>query len=401
MIVAGEPSGDVLAAELVKALQNTRTLTESPGVPKFFGAGGPAMADAGVEILADLTQHAMVGVSDILRHYLELRRIFKRLFRAAMDRAPDAIILVDYSGFNLRFARAVKGWVRRRTAGAFYNWTPKIVYYISPQVWASREGRVRQIAANVDLLLSIFPFEKEWYASRAKKLRVEFVGHPMVDRYAQGAGPNALWNVSPGPAQTLPLVLLLPGSRKRELEAHLPVMIETVRKIQVRLPIRLRMVLPNPELVKFALQCIEPVADLEIQTAKLAESLAQADLAIAASGTITMECAYFGVPTVVIYITSRLTYEIARRIITVRHIAMPNIMAGQAIYPEFIQNQVQPDKLAQEAIDLLRNTSRRQQIKEQLRKIVESLGAPGAARRAAEAIVRILPPHVDYKGCLE
>ena len=176
MLIAGEASGDLLAAELVSALREQIAGRQ----PVIFGAGGPKMAAAGVELAFDLTQHSVIGISDVLKNYFKFRRLFNQLLALAIERKPDVIIGVDFGGFNLRFGHAVKQYVRDNP---FSKWNPKIVQFVSPQVWASRPGRAKLLAADYDLLLSIFPFEKDWYARRAPKLRVEFVGHPMVGRF--------------------------------------------------------------------------------------------------------------------------------------------------------------------------------------------------------------------------
>lgn len=391
MFVAGEASGDALAAELVKALRDAPAILARPFPPEFFGTGGPRMAAVGVEMLFDLTRHAVFGLSDVLRHYFKFRGFFERLFQLAVEREPEVIVLVDYAGFNRRFAKAIKRYVRARPY-SFHNWNPKIVYYVSPQVWASRGSRAYQIARDVDLLLSIFPFEKEWYAARVPKLRVEFVGHPLIDRHVEAKRESRSAEVplsNPG-SSTLPLLLLLPGSRKREVEAHLPVMIEALEKIRVERRVQPRLILPNAEMVELAMTRMKPVADLQVQTSGLAESLSQAGLAIASSGTVTLECAYFGVPSVVLYKTSWLTFLIARQIIQVKYIAMPNLLAGQEIYPEFIQSQATPDRIAGEALDLLNNSSRQRVMKTELAKAIASLGEAGASQRAAQAILNIL-----------
>src|SRR6185436_15610218 len=192
MLIAGEASGDMLGAELVTALREECALIGTGPLsdfqplfgglaPRFFGAGGPRMAEAGVELATDLTEHAVVGLIEVIKHYRTFKRLFEQLLRLALERQPDAIICVDFSGFNRRFARAVKAHVSAR-AGVFNNWNPKIIQYVSPQVWASRPGRARQLERDVDLLLTIFPFEKAWYAGHAPKLRLEFVGHPVIDR---------------------------------------------------------------------------------------------------------------------------------------------------------------------------------------------------------------------------
>ena len=161
MLIAGEASGDLLAAELVKALKQLPGVQAMPFPPEFFGAGGPKLAEAGVNLAIDLTQHSVIGLFDALKKYSEFKRIFGQLFQLALEREPDVIICVDFSGFNRRFAHAIRKHVRARER-IFFNWKPKIVQYVSPQVWASRPDRAYQLAEDIDLLLSIFPFEKEW-----------------------------------------------------------------------------------------------------------------------------------------------------------------------------------------------------------------------------------------------
>ena len=182
MLIAGETSGDLLAAELVSALLAASKRSEDGRAPQFFGAGGPKMAAAGVKLAFDLTQHSVIGISDVLKDYFKFRRLFNQLFKLAIQRKPDVIIGVDFGGFNLRFGHAIKEYTRNNP---FSKWNPKIVQFVSPQVWASRPGRAKLLAADYDLLLSIFPFEKDWYARRVPKLRVEFVGHPMVGRFEE------------------------------------------------------------------------------------------------------------------------------------------------------------------------------------------------------------------------
>jgi lipid-A-disaccharide synthase len=195
MLIAGEPSGDLLAAELVRAIR--AEFASAPAVatpdyqplyaslePRFFGAGGPHMAAAGVELAYDMTDHAVIGLSDVLKNLLKFRYLLKSLQRLAQEREPDAIICVDFAGFNLRFAKAIRRYVRGHQDW-FHDWNPKIVQYVSPQVWASREHRAYDLAHNYDLLLSTFSFEKEWYRKRVPQLKVEFVGNPILDRHAR------------------------------------------------------------------------------------------------------------------------------------------------------------------------------------------------------------------------
>jgi lipid-A-disaccharide synthase len=309
MFIAGEASGDLLAAELVSALRSkvleagSRPTNDAQPLrtalaPRFFGAGGPRMAAAGVELAFDMTRHSVIGISDVLKNYLKFRRLFNQLLNLAVQRQPDVIIGVDYGGFNLRFGHAIKRLVRARR-GMFNNWNPKLVQFVSPQVWASREGRAGQIARDYDLLLSIFPFEKAWYARHVPKLRVEFVGHPMVERMQKEESRME----KSGDLEAAPQILLLPGSRTSELQRHLPVMLEALKLIQAGQPgVHAKMVLPGEDLAQLAKSSGTP-ADLEIQTGHLPAALAGADLAIASTGTVTMECAFFGVPTVTLYKT--------------------------------------------------------------------------------------------------
>ena len=244
MLIAGEASGDLLAAELVAALRAAPEMKACPFPPQFFGAGGPHMTKAGVELAFDLTQHSVIGISEVLKKYFEFRRLFNQLFRLAIERQPDVIIGVDYGGFNLRFARAIKNHIRQHR-GEFNNWNPKLVQYVSPQVWASRPERAFAMAKDLDLLLSIFPFEKEWYARRTPKFRVEFVGHPMVQRMQNSEAGSQKSEMLSVP----PKLLLLPGSRKSELQRHLPPMLGALKMIQEKLPaVKAKMVLPSPSL---------------------------------------------------------------------------------------------------------------------------------------------------------
>ena len=381
MLVAGEASGDLLASELVFALR------EKLPDARFFGAGGPKMADAGVELAFDMTQHAATGIPTVGR-FFQGRRQLNQLLTLAIDRKPDAVIGVDYGFFNLRFGHTIKQFVRDNP---FSKWNPKIIQFVSPQVWASRPWRARQLEADYDLILSIFPFEKDWYAQRAPKLRVEFVGHPMIGRFTND---DVRWTrrepESASRADRKAQILLLPGSRAGELKRHLPVMLDAVELIQRKLPdIRVRMVLPNSELKGLAENLSEPPPRVEIQLNHLPEALAEADVVISKTGTVTMECAFFGVPAVTLYKKTLLDLAMALRVITVKTLTMPNLLAGEEVFPEFLQKAALPQNIAEAALDLLQNQPRRQTIKSQLAKVISSLGDPGACDRAATAILSL------------
>jgi lipid-A-disaccharide synthase len=368
MIIAGEASGDTLGAELVKALRRIPKCERA----EFFGAGGPKLKAAGVDVAIEMTKDAVIGVSDaIAKGFLFLRRM-QFLKRLAMERKPDVVILVDFSFFNHKFARAL-----RKAGNA--DWRPKIVKYVSPQVWASRPGRAYDMPRDFDLLLSIFPFEKAWYAERVPEFRVEFVGHPMIERYA---GRNFSRSAEKE-------ILLLPGSRTRELRQHLPAMVEAVKLMRKCEAFRCRMVLPTNELKKLA-ATLAALEGIEVEVEDLPERLSQATVAIASSGTVTMECAFFRVPTVVLYKTSWSTYALGRRIIKVKYLAMPNLLAGKEIYPEFIQNEATGPNLANAALALLRDDLKRTAIQKELDAVIASLGEKGAADRAARHVADLI-----------
>ena len=422
MLIAGEASGDLLAAELVSALRDALAANPQPAIcnPQFFGAGGLQMASAGVELTFDLTQHSVTGMSDVLKNYFKFRRLFNQLLALAIERKPDAVIGVDYGGFNLRFGHAVREYVRENP---FVNWNPKIIQFVSPQVWASRPGRANLLAADYDLLLSIFPFEKDWYAKRVPKLRVEFVGHPMIGRFTiddlrltrretearRSRGNEAQTKEkleTPHVVSCKSKILLLPGSRADELRRHIPILYEAARLIRrSNKTASFLMVLPNQNLADLAKTIWdskwtvpfsvdnealhESLRALKFQIGNLPPALVQADVAIASTGTVTMECAFFGAPTVTLYKTSWSTYQIAKRIVKVKWLTMPNILADEEVFPEFVQNAATPENIAGAALELLQNEPRRIQIKKRLAEVVSSLGGPGANDRAATAILSL------------
>ena len=385
LMIAGEASGDTLGAELIEAMQ------AEPGgdLIDFIGAGGPKMAAAGQHAEFDLTQHAVVGIWEVLKNYGKFRQLFRQLLDLATRREPDAIVLIDYPGFNLRFAGAIRNY-QTSGGGAFRDWQPKIICYVSPQLWAWREGRVHAIARDIDLMLSIFPFEKEWYAERVPEFPVQFVGHPLVDRFPLAKPDGKSVPLDPDLFTEEPTVLLLPGSRRREIDKHLPVMLEAAVIFSEKIKTHLRMVLPSDEMLELARRHIPTDIKIDLQVGGLAKALGQASLAIASSGTITMECAWFRVPTVVLYKTSPLTHALGRRLVKVPYLAMPNLLAGEELFPEFIQSAANADNLAEASLLLLRDKSQRTRILDSLDLVAAQLGESGAATRAARAVLGTL-----------
>ena len=351
MFIAGEASGDNHAAAVIKCL-NARG-----GRGQIFGAGGPQMRAAGMELLLDLTQHAVVGLVEVLKNYGKFKRIFADLLAEVGKRQPRAIVLVDFPGFNLRFAKAV----RRQYPQI------KIIYYISPQLWAWHASRAKQIERDVDLLLTIFPFEKAWYAAHAPKLRVAFVGHPLAERRQRP------------PLRSHRLVVLLPGSREREVAKIWPVMARVVDK------------LPDVRFIAAAVDARtaalirHPRVRVEVGQAR--DLMRQATLAITASGTATMECAFAGCPMLVVYKVNWLTYLVGRLLVKVKWLAMPNVIAGKTIVPEFIQHQARPGRVAAATRHLLQDAEAYRTMQRELAAVVTNAGGPGSSERAAQLIL--------------
>ena len=381
-LIAGETSGDILGAELIKSIRNQHNGKNI----EFIGTGGQKMKIAGLQQLFDLTEHAVVGFWEVLKNYFKFRKLFQQLINLAIKNEPDAIVLIDYPGFNLRFARAIRNHQRQGT-GAFKKWQPKIIAFVSPQIWAWKENRLKQITSDFDLMLSIFPFEKSWYAKRAPNFNVEFVGHPLVDRFSTDKNKNNKTTSNPDLFTAHPEVVLLPGSRQRELEKHLPGMLEAVKIIATELKIKVRIVLPNKNMFSLAKHIVPKGTDIILQIGNLEESLNHAILTIASSGTVTMECAWFKVPTVVVYKTSLITYIIGKLLVKVPYVAMPNILAEEEIFPEFIQNEATPDNIAKASLRILQDRTERQKILTGLKHIASQLGEPGATNRAAKSIL--------------
>lgn len=351
MFVAGEASGDAHAAAVIAELRR-----QAPDVA-VWGAGGPRMAAAGMELVLDLTEHAVVGLVEVLKNYTKFRRFLYQLVALAERRRPAAVVLVDFPGFNLRLATAL------RARGL------RVIYYISPQLWAWHAGRARRIERDVDLMLTIFPFEKDWYRRHASRLTVEFVGHPLLDRASAG-----------GTASRQPrLVLLLPGSREREVARHFPVMAKVVD------------LLPECEFV--AVAASPALADrmrhprVRVEVGEAPNWMRRAALAITASGTATMECAIHGCPMVVIYRVNWLTYVVGRAVVRVNWLAMPNVLANREIVPEFIQHRARPAVIAETARRLLTDRERRERMQRDLARVVAELGGPGASARAAQTML--------------
>jgi lipid-A-disaccharide synthase len=363
LVVAGEVSGDMHAACLVRALRE-----KAPDLA-VFGIGGDALRAAGAELIHHVNEMAVFGLPDVLKRIPFFRAVFRRMIAVARARRPDLVLLVDYGGFNLRFARQAKKLGLR------------VVYYVSPQVWASRRARIRTMARFLDRLIVIFPFEKEVFAHTS--LAVDFVGHPLVDEArAARAEPE-----TPLPWRSGIRLALLPGSRRQEVERILPRMWAAAEHLRNKMPsLDWLVAAPNPDVAAIARNLLGHAAD-RIVVGQTRQVLRQARAALVASGTATVESALMGCPLVVVYRTRWITYWLARGLIRVPCIGMVNIIAGRPICPELIQSAATPRALAKAVRVLLLDTPERARMIEALNEVAEKLGPPGAADRAAAIVL--------------
>jgi lipid-A-disaccharide synthase len=378
MIAAGEPSGDAHAAALVAALREEAPQAEF----ELFGATGALMRERGVASIVRSDDLAIMGIAEVTRALSKFWRAFRALRSAAIERQPDAVVLVDWPEFNLRLARAL----HRRGL--------RVIYYISPQLWAWRSYRVRNIRRDVDLLLAILPFEPAWYKARGVE-HVEFVGHPLVGE-VRVESTRAEFCERHGLDKTRPLVALLPGSRHKELERILPPMLDAVSLLSQSRPDAQFVIAlaPNRELAE-AQAHVDAAAQrgaswplsLRIVQQETREAMAAADAAAIASGTATLEAAMLGVPMVIVYKESAINWHTLGSLITTEHFGLVNLIAGERIATELMQDDLNGERLAEELI-LLLDPERNRQARVRLHQIAASLGEGGASRRAAQTILK-------------
>ncbi len=368
--VAGEVSADNHGAALMRSL---RVL--DPEL-KFIGRGGPQMQQvAGAQFKNWIGDAAVLGLWEVLRKYGYFREQFRRTLSEIQESKPDAVILIDYPGFNLRLARAL----RRQSH------SQKTIYYISPQVWAWNRGRIKKMAHFIDLVLCIFPFEADLYA--ASGLRAVFVGHPMIERLQ-------MQKIDTHRDQNL--VGLFPGSRSREVRKIFPVMIEATRRLlQLNPTLRFQVAAASEELAREMNEMLraERLADREtikIAAGQTAAIMQRAFVGIVASGSATLEAAYFGMPFVLIYKVAWPTYVAARLVVNVDFLGMPNLLAGKEVVPEFIQHEAKPDAIAKAIRLLMEDSPARDRMISDFDATTSKLGGTGASERAAQAILEEL-----------
>lgn len=366
LVSSGEPSGELYAAELVRSLR--------PLAPELavFGLGGDRLAAEGAQLVGHVRELAVVGLAEVLSHLPRIRGIFHRLVAAAERERPDLAVLIDYPDFNLRLARAL----HRRGI--------PVVYYVSPQLWAWRAGRIRTIRETAAHMLVIFPFEEALY--REAGVPVTFVGHPLVDLVRPAPDRGAFLHGA-GLDPSRPVVALLPGSRGKEVALNLPVLVEAVRRMAAEDPSLQFAVALAPTLPALPVERAFVGTGARLLAGQAHAALGAATVAIVASGTATVEAALLGTPMVVVYRISRLTYALGRRFVRVPHFAMPNLIAGKRVVSELIQADFTPERTAADAFALLRDPALREQTRSELLEVRRRLGAPGASARAARAIL--------------
>ncbi|MEZ5359906.1 MAG: lipid-A-disaccharide synthase [Candidatus Zixiibacteriota bacterium] len=358
-ISAGDPSADYYGKELLTEIGRVC------GKAEFFGLGGPLMQQAGLRPLADHRELAVLGFWEIVPKFFFFKSLLNKAVREISEAKPKAVILIDYPGFNLRLAERIK------------HLNIPIVYYISPQVWAWGKKRVFKIKELIDLMLVIFPFEETFYKEHG--VTAKFTGHPIVDRFENIPGKAECRERLDFHEMTF---ALLPGSRVQEVKRMLPAMVDAARRIKEHMP-SAEFVIGGVEHVPLEIyHSIIGDALIPIVIGRTPEIMCAADLVIVSSGTATVETAYFATPMIVVYKTGALTYQIARRLITLDSIGMVNIVAGQKVVPEFIQHAVTGENLAREALDIINDKGRLAQMVMDLKMVRDRLGDGDAAARA-------------------
>jgi lipid-A-disaccharide synthase len=367
LIVAGEASGDLHGARLIAEL--TRLL---PGVEPF-GLGGDQMRAAGLDPVAHSAEISVVGITEVLKILPRAREIFAALLAEVDRRRPQAAVLIDFPDFNLRLARALKARGVR------------VLYYISPQVWAWRRGRVKAIARDVERMLVLFPFELGFY--REAGVGAVHVGHPLVDEVPS---LPQVWDRQPGPPYT---VSLLPGSRRSEIAALLPTLLEAARRLAGQVPVHLQLI-QAPTIAREALdgEVARSGLPVRIVAAERFRAIADSHLALCASGTATLEVGLLGTPMIVVYRLAFWTWLLARALVRLPDVALVNLVLGRRVVPELIQKEASPGRIAEEAARLLADPAAIAGMRRGLAEVRGRLGEGGASGRAAREVAHLLAP---------
>ncbi|ATB48975.1 lipid-A-disaccharide synthase [Corallococcus macrosporus] len=373
LVVAGEASGDTHAAELVAALRARR-----PDLT-FFGMGGARLAAQGVEQLFDAREVSVMGITEVLPRIPRILQILKGLAQAAADRRPDVAILVDIPDFNLRLAKKLKA------LGI------PVAYYVSPMIWAWRRGRVRTIKRLVDRMLCILPFEEEFY--REAGVSARYVGSPVVEQVPASDTATA-FRERLGLAKEAPTLALLPGSRMSEIRRLLPDMVEATKRLAAERP-GLQVVVPVAPTIdraeitsRFEGSGVTPI----LVEGRAPEVVGASDAAVVASGTAVLEAGLMQRPLVVVYRVSLITYWVGRLMLKVAFVSLINLLAGRRVVPELLQGEMTPERIAEEVRRVWMPGAPREEMLQGLAEMRGRLGETGAAARAAESVLELLPP---------
>lgn len=373
LIVAGEASGDHHGAALVRAVKKL-----DPGII-ISGIGGKRMEEAGVRITASSSDIAVVGLTEVFSKLRKIKKAHGDMRALLKDTGPDLLILIDFPDFNISLARTAR------------RYNVPVLYYISPQVWAWRSGRVKKIARRVDKMAVILPFEKEFYLKSGVDIDVEYVGHPVMDAIPDNLDRETI-STELGLGSGRPVIGLLPGSRTDEIRNLLPSMIGAAEKLTSRYP-GLQCVLPLAPTISYELiQSFIEMTSLKINVSQrdIYSVLSVCDLALAASGTVTLETAVMGVPMVIAYRVSPLSFAIGKMVVNVSHVSIANLIAGEEIVPEVLQDAVTPEGLADRASMILDNEGYRNDMIIKLKKVRETLGGKGASERTARIVMKMI-----------
>ncbi|WP_264695012.1 lipid-A-disaccharide synthase [Candidatus Nitrosacidococcus sp. I8] len=357
-IVAGEASGDHHGADLVSKIRET-----SSKPIRFCGIGGSHMKAAGVEVLHESAHLAVVGIVEIFSHFRKIYSVLRKMRQFLKENRPDLLILIDYPEFNLRLAKTAK------------QLGIKVLYYISPQIWAWREHRVHQIGKLVDMMAVIFPFEIPFYERSG--VPVCFVGHPLKNKVKSNLTRNEAL-IKFGLESRYPTLGLFPGSRKSEIKLILPVLIQAAEKISSKIPntqylLPLASTLTEAELAPFLIQSTVPI---QVISNRPYDVMVACNGIVAASGTVTLEVALMGIPMVVVYKMKSLTYWVGRLLVKIKYIALCNIIAEDRIVTELIQAKATPDQIAKEILDLLHNNDKVGTMKKKFKIVKDRLEVP-------------------------
>ena len=369
MVVAGEASGDQHGAKLVKAMRRS-----DPDI-FFCGIGGNDLAEAGVRILVDAATLTVVGITEVISKLPVIYRSMVVAKKLLQSLKPDLLILIDFPDFNLRLAETAKKEGIR------------VLYYISPQIWAWRPGRVQKIGRLVDHMAVILPFEADFYA--AHDIPVTFVGHPLLDDHT-----DYMMDHSEIPSAANNLIGLLPGSREVEIRRLLPVMLDAAETIHTRDPSLKFIVSVAPTIDSRMLKAIiserKVTCSVNFCSEPVSRIFPQCRLVVAASGTVTLQAAISGIPMVIIYKVSPISYWLGRALIRVDHIGLINLIAGRRLVPELIQDQASAEGIAQQVFELLADHAKLTQLKRDLLTAKNVLGGSGASKRVAEIAISML-----------